>query len=233
MAIQMVEIEGIGPVRLVKRAGVKNIRITISREGQLRVSMPRWVSYKYALNYIDEQREWIEAHLPKHKEHLTDGYRVGKAHQLHFEQTTTSKVTTKVKDQLIRVCYAAPLTIENPLVQVAARRAAIKALRAEAETLLPQRLDHLAKTYGFSYKSVTVKHLKARWGSCSSKGDLTLNIFLMQLPWHLIDYVLLHELTHTAEMSHQPAFWNRLKECLPSARALAKEIKQYHPTFLS
>jgi len=51
----------------------------------------------------------------------------------------------------------------------------------------------------------------------------------MQLPWHLIDYVLLHELTHTKVMRHGAPFWKELERHVPRARALRKEIGSYHP----
>src|SRR5690606_36436720 len=99
----------------------------------------------------------------------------------------------------------------HPRVQKAAQAAAIRALRKEAETLLPQRLRTLAEQTGFTYNSVAVKQPKSRWGSCSHQKHITLNLFLMQLPWRLIDYVLLHELTHTKVMRHGPPFWAELE----------------------
>jgi len=49
--------------------------------------------------------------------------------------------------------------------------------------LLPQRLQAFATQTGFSYRSVSVKQLKSRWGSCNTEKEITLNLFLMQLPW--------------------------------------------------
>ena len=51
----------------------------------------------------------------------------------------------------------------------------------------------------------------------------------MQLPWHLIDYVLMHELVHTEIMQHGPVFWARLEAHMPNARNLRKEINTYQP----
>jgi predicted metal-dependent hydrolase len=112
-------------------------------------------------------------------------------------------------------------------VQAAARKASIRALRSEATLLLPPRLAELAQRHGFSYGEVSVKPLKTRWGSCDQAGNITLNIFLMQLPWHLIDYVLLHELTHTRIMRHGPPFWEAMEHLLPNVTAIRKEMREH------
>jgi len=95
--------------------------------------------------------------------------------------------------------------------------------------LLPPRLARLASEYGFSYRSVSAKQLKRRWGSCDSQHNIVFNFFLMELPWDLIDYVLLHELTHTEHMHHGPDFWSRLKQISPRALDLRRQINTYRP----
>jgi predicted metal-dependent hydrolase len=117
----------------------------------------------------------------------------------------------------------------DPAAQESATNAGIRALRKEAETLLPQRLRTLSQQTGLSYSSVSVRQLKSRWGSCDNRQEITLSLFLMQLPWHLIDYVLIHELTHTKVMRHGAPFWRELEEHLPNAKQLRKEMAVYQP----
>src|SRR5207245_10741873 len=113
--------------------------------------------------------------------------------------------------------------------QKAAKAACVRALRVQAERLLAQRLRALADLYQFEYRSASIKQLKSRWGSCDADAAIVLNLFLIQLPWHLIDYVLLHELAHTKALHHGPDFWQELERCLPHAKQLRREIKQYNP----
>jgi len=101
-------------------------------------------------------------------------------------------------------------------------------LRSNAKSFLPRELDFLAKAYGFKYTQVKVRKSRTRWGSCSSKGIINLSFYLMLLPPHLIRYVLLHELCHTVQMNHGPAFWALLDQCTEGgARKLRKEMKNY------
>ena len=75
----------------------------------------------------------------------------------------------------------------------------LKKLRTKAKDYLPKRLDEIAHSYGYKYNKLALKYMKTRWGSCSFKNNINLNICLMTLENELIDYVLLHELVHTVE----------------------------------
>jgi predicted metal-dependent hydrolase len=129
----------------------------------------------------------------------------------------------------IVVKLPAAVEYSHPEAQLAASKASIRALRSQAATLLPQRLEQLATKHDFSYTSVAIKQLKSRWGSCDQNGNITLNLFLMQLPWDCIDYVLLHELLHTRIMQHGPVFWGALTEVLPNHKELRRTIRGYQP----
>jgi len=84
-----------------------------------------------------------------------------------------------------------------------------------AKIYLPERVKKLAEKHNFHYTSVTCRHQQTRWGSCSFKNSINLNIELMRLPERLRDYIILHELTHTIYKHHQKAFWNYLEKVLP------------------
>lgn len=91
----------------------------------------------------------------------------------------------------------------------------IQTLKKLAKIYLPERVKKLAEHHNFYYTSVTCRHQQTRWGSCSFKNSINLNIELMRLPERLRDYIILHELTHTLHKHHQNAFWNHLEKVLP------------------
>jgi predicted metal-dependent hydrolase len=105
--------------------------------------------------------------------------------------------------------------------------AQIKQIRKKARGFLPKRLEFLAAKHGFSYGKVSLRNQKTRWGSCSAADNISLNIALVTLPVHLIDYVLLHELTHTVHKDHSADFWAKLAEICPDAKKHRKELHKY------
>jgi len=90
----------------------------------------------------------------------------------------------------------------------------IETLRRLAKAVLPPRLAELAERYGFTYNRVTVKHNATNWGSCSSKGNINLNLNIVRLPRVLQDYILLHELCHLRHQDHGHGFHLLLEHVL-------------------
>jgi len=97
----------------------------------------------------------------------------------------------------------------------------------EAKTLLTRRLQQLAKNHGFSYNRVFIRNQKTRWGSCSSKNNISLNMKLVKLPDELIDYVILHELVHTCKKDHSKAFWAEMDKLVGNGKKMAAQLKNY------
>ena len=96
-----------------------------------------------------------------------------------------------------------------------------------AKEFLEGRIKELADKFGFSYNKITIRNQKTRWGSCSGKNNINLNMKLMNIPDHLIDYVILHELVHTKVKNHSPLFWGSLDRYVGNAKAIDKELKKY------
>jgi len=213
-------------VKVTKRSSSRRIRLTIGSGGQVRVSIPKWVSYAAAIKFAESKKEWIKSKIP-HQIPLQPGRRVGKNHQLVFKPTDKSTITTRLSELEATVFYPKDKPISDVSVQTAAKRVIKKALMSQANKLLPIRLKQLADKYGYSYSSVQVKSLKTRWGSCDSHKNITLNTHLMELPWELIDYVILHELNHTVVMQHGPKFWGALNQKLPNYLELRKQLKSF------
>ena len=99
--------------------------------------------------------------------------------------------------------------------------------RSEARKRLIDRLNQLSEKYGFSYNRVFVKNQKTRWGSCSGKNNINLNINLVRLPDELIDYTILHELVHTRIKNHGQMFWNQMDAVFGNGKNLDKKLNEY------
>ena len=113
-------------------------------------------------------------------------------------------------------------------LQVWLRKVIEEALRRNAKIILPPRLYMLSEQHKLPYKSVKINSSRGRWGSCSARKAINLSYFLVLLPKHLIDYVLLHELSHTREMNHGDRFCSLLNSMTGGkAFELREELKKY------
>ena len=97
----------------------------------------------------------------------------------------------------------------------------------KARRQIVAQLHALAERYGFKFSKVSVRNQRTRWGSCSARGNISLNIKLVALPQDLSDYVLLHELVHTRVHNHSRRFWKELDKYVGESKARAKKLVEY------
>lgn len=106
------------------------------------------------------------------------------------------------------------------------------ARKDEALILVKERIVHYNTIYGFPVNKISIRNQKTRWGSCSSKKNISINYKIVYLPRAMQDYLIVHELCHLRELNHSPRFWALIGETIPDyraiQRALRREEKQYH-----
>lgn len=233
MAAKYVEVAEIGKIALFRRKGVRTVRMSIAHDGSIRVTLPQWAPYRLGIEFVRNKADWInEKRVPRRI--IKNGDKVGKAHRFVFEQNNDiNQPTSRLVGTDIRLRVPLAMPMDNLIVQVHAEKAAIRALKKESIQLIPQRLETLSKQTGLKYNSVAIKQLKSRWGSCNERRDIVINCFLIQLPWKLIDYVLLHELTHTKILRHGSPFWGELGKYITDLPGTRKEMKSYQPILVT
>ena len=99
--------------------------------------------------------------------------------------------------------------------------------RTEAARLINERADKLSSQMGSHYKRIVIRGQKTRWGSCSHKKNLSFNWKLIMAPEPVIDYVVIHELSHLKEMNHSKRFWELVAQYCPRWREYKKWLKQH------
>lgn len=218
-----------GPVAIRRSRLSRNVRLSVAPNGTLRISMPPYAPLFLAKRLISASRDEIRSMLkPLSIVKYADGMQIGKSHRLAITHGEARSI--RFRQQAISVQLGQKEDPGSQASQQYVREGVIKALRREANSYLPKRLDYLAATHGFDYAKVRFSHASSRWGSCSSNGTISLNIALMKLPFELIDYVLIHELAHTKHMNHSQDFWQTVEAILPDYKVRRKEIKQETPS---
>lgn len=224
--------EEFGTITLRRSSKASHIRIRVAPDGRLRVSLPVYAPVFLVKRLIKNSRSQLRAMLDEqHTDMLfVHGMQIGKSHTLIVRESTGRSAKATRHGQQIIVQLPVGKDINDPLIHRHVRDVVISALRIEAKSYLPKRLSYLATKFGFSYQKVRFSHAGSRWGSCSSNGTISLNIALMKLPFELIDYVLIHELSHTVEMNHSEDFWELVARADPEYLAHKRTLKKESPS---
>ena len=230
MANRLMVVPSVGEVVMSKRRGARNIRITITAAGQVRVALPHWTPYAAGVHFVKKHEAWIRDQLRVHAPNpLTDGVRIGRSHRIRIEPSGNNSAKQSVRVSRSAIVAKVPEGIDESMLQKKLLAAAERALKQEADELLSGRLVAISRRYGLPYSGLKIRKLTSRWGSCSSKKQISLSYFLVQLPNELIDYVILHELAHTIHHNHSSQFWGYMDERLADLDQLRREIKLYRP----
>jgi predicted metal-dependent hydrolase len=233
-ANQKIIVEGVGEVLVKRRRGQKRTTLRISQKGEVTVGT-NYSTPLYAIKeFVCSQVKWIsEAKLKQGLDKeikIYDGQKLSaetifkiKLSSLEFGAKYFSKkkeieVWGLVEDGAVKIPAGRREVLEKEVV---------KALRAEAKKVLPIKLKELAELSSKKYRSVTIRNTSGRWGSCNSKNDINLSLWLMILPQKLVDYVLIHELAHTVHKHHQKSFWAEVARWVPDYKERRKNLKRY------
>ncbi len=196
----------IGNVRYVNNRRAKNLSIRINQQGEIRLTIPRYVSRKKAELFLLSKKQWI----------------VGKLHEIN--QLEGCGQILKEGDMLNVRGKQIPIFLHKDGENV--EDAIWRILLKEGRAYLPVRVTKLAALYGFKVSGVKIRKMKTRWGSCTAKNGINLNSWLMMLPDHLVDYIIFHELVHTIHRDHSKFFWEALDSITEgNSKILRKEIK--------
>ena len=173
--IKIITITNIGKIHFKKSKKAKRLSISITDLSIINVSVPLYISFDIAEEFVYTKLSWITKNL----------------------KILKNKTKLNNTDKEL------------------------------ARDILSKRLDYLCEKYNFSYNKLSIRNQKTRWGSCSSKNNISLNAKLIHLPKKLIDYVILHELVHTNIKNHSKEFWDTLDLYISNSKSIGEKLKRY------
>ena len=222
---------GVGDVLFKRNYRAKRITISIHPQKGTRVTIPGSMSLETARLFVEDKRNWIETKLLEIKSstqhnYIKTGYKT-RDHEVLFVPSPIKSIEVNIEGGVVKISHPETISSTSVELQSAAEPTIVQVLRLEAHKHLPKRVDDLAKQFNFTYNTLRIKNIKSRWGSCSSLNNINLSIYLMLLPDDLIDYIILHELTHTIHKNHGPNFWNHLNSLTGNVKALNARVKKY------
>lgn len=201
-----------------------------TKEDEIRVTVPPGTTLKEVRNAIDELRPRLRSSRQAQARPLIDlNYRID-AEYFKLSLVTGERERFLSRSELGEMQIVCPpdADFSDKNLQAWLRKVIEEALKRNAKIILPPRLYQLSLRHNLPYKSVKINSSNGRWGSCSTRRSINLSCYLVLLPGHLIDYVLLHELAHTREMNHGEGFWVLLDELTGGkAQSLRQELKEF------
>lgn len=229
---QFFSLPGIGDIPVKRTRTIRRLAVIITPEKGIRINVPPAVPDRMAEVFLQENRDALLRHLKK--------LQIKREAPLPWE----AEGAIRTHYHLLRVHNSgdAPFfwsqdgkEVTIGLPQAWSRQEKIDRVnrwlatiyRQQGEKYLPERVCQLAAAYGFSYRQITLRNNRSRWGSCSFSDNISLNVQLMQLPFELIDYVILHELCHTQEKNHSARFWALMDRVCPTWRNDRKALRAY------
>lgn len=232
----MVKDSELGTIEFVRSDRAKHIHVRILSTG-LRVSLPRTVAQEDAMKFIHS----VRAKLIKKQTKLEKGLQKSNilinettkldTHSFSVEAKPSERTNIffSLKNNVLSIEFPNGTDFKDKQIQEHFWNGISYFLRKEAKRILPERTKLLAAKFGFTFSGVKIQSSKSRWGSCSRTQSVNLSLYLLLLPSHLIDYVILHELCHTKEMNHGANFWIWMDRVTNNkSNELKAELKNYH-----
>ena len=205
------------------RAKRKTVSITVDSSGRLIVRAPLRCSEARILAFIEKKSEWILKHRAK-KAHLQS--------LLPSENLNGFQFSLEGKPAEIRYYNGKRIVFDEEnrrlyLPEGKGEESVQKWLKARAKFVFSELAKLRANEMGVSYKEVRVSSAKGRWGSCSQDNTLRFTFRLLYAPIAVIDYVVVHELAHTAHKNHGKAFWAMVEKHCPDWKIKRKWLKEH------
>ncbi|MDF1573673.1 MAG: SprT family zinc-dependent metalloprotease [Bacteroidales bacterium] len=174
----------------MKNSRAKNLAIRINQQGKVRVTIPRHLSQRRAESFFLSKQQWVLKRLD------------GLNHRDCNKTLPPEGGRIWIRDREFQV----QLLRGEKSVEEAVWRL----LGEEARRYLPGRVAELSDLHGYTITGLKIRKMKTRWGSCTARKSINLNSWLIMLPGHLSDYVILHELVHTRIPDHSKRYWKEL-----------------------
>lgn len=227
-------VQGVGNITITRRRNCRRLLIKINSTREVKVSIPFRASFDEAERFVFDKVDWIKKASQKIKdEHgikniiSENSQFCTRSRKLYIQRVAAAKYGLRLSEKYIEISVPVNFNLTDSRVQACIKKLIEHAIKLEAAEYLPLRVKQLAELHNFKFAGVRVKNARTRWGSCSYRNNINLNINLVCLPDELSDYIILHELAHTVHKNHGPHFWELLDKISGNAKEKANQLKGF------
>lgn len=208
----------------------KRLTVLVNDLGEIEVRVPTKTTLVQAEVFLQQHGQWLSRRLQAVRQKLAERPLLRQGLLVPFlDEQLTLRLSPGSGGGVIRIdndLWMAGQALSSEGVQLSLERW----FRLQARFYLSSRLHDWSRMMGVEFGRFTVRGQRTRWGSCSAGGDINLNWRLLCLPSRVVDYVVVHELSHRRHMNHSPAFWALLGRFIPDYAVLRASLKNFeHP----
>ena len=199
-------------------------KLLIKPFGGLEVVIPKRFPRNQVPGLVAKHATWARRQLARQSK-LRQSIRLPQYLSLAFDNSYTPVIYQGDSPQLNFELFEEQNT-DQIVVRATGHQECVRELRSwirhRARELFPALLTQISSTTGLGFNKMSVRSQKTRWGSCSRRGNISLNDQLLFLPAMTVEYLMIHELCHTRHLNHSKAFWTLVESHCPDFRAHEK-----------
>lgn len=205
------------PIDVVRHRWARRYLLRMTEEGRLRLTVPRGASISGGLAFLEGETAWISREWVRLS--ARTAWALGTMVFWRGQRVALGEANGNILcgDEVI------PVRADAADLRTAVHRHWRKIASAE----LPDRCRELASRHGHTPTRISVRDQRSRWGACSSRRSITLNWRLVQMPPHVADYVMLHEIAHMTVPNHSAKFWLQVSSICPDWREAEQWLRQF------
>jgi predicted metal-dependent hydrolase len=209
----------------------KTIALQISEKAELIIHAPSFTPMDEIRRFVAEKQNWIERTIQRQRARIAaeanrqfaNGetfYYLGEPHVLNVYSGPPAAGGVAIKNRCI--------FLNAPDNQALRKHFLTGWYKEKAKTIIPQRVDSFSRMMNLPYGNVKITSAQKRWGSCSARNDLSFSWRLVMTPPAVIDYVIVHELSHIKHKDHSARFWQQVQKIIPEHKTLRRWLKDHH-----
>lgn len=210
----------------------KTATIVISDNLEVLVKVPRYVTKKQIEAIVTKHEDWILQTLENKKQLIqTKDWYYTKRIMYLGEYWPVELITQPSARQKVDFTQKGFIIVSDGS-ESESRQLMEQFYRKRAKEQLTKLAYRYAKLVGVQFQKITIRNQKTRWGSCSSKGNLSFNLKILCAPQEMMEYVVLHEVMHLKHFNHSKEFWKAIEVLMPDYKKRKNYFKQLGQNFM-
>jgi len=210
---------------------LKYIHIKIDERGEIIVKSSKRVSKDEIADILYKKREWIESSkikqlhkkgkVPTFENHNNTLYYLGEPYPIKLIKQEPKKIQIKFsKESGFELFY-------NSFDREVFQKAIDNFYKIASKKFIPNLVEKQSKIMSLEPTAISFRRTRRQWGSCSSKNRVSFNSHIIKLPIDVIQYIIIHELSHIRHKHHQKEFWQEVQRYCKDYKELETKLKEY------